>query len=61
MSDEKKHGSHDRETEKHQNPEKNQEQQRRAPGSEQEYQGDQSNQRRGNLDHEHEEKEPKRA
>ena len=66
MRDEKtqgrEHESHNRQNpEKGQNPEKNKEQKRRAPGSEQEYQGDESNERRGNVDQEWEEKERKRA
>lgn len=55
MSDEKNPGNRNTEDQERKNP--NQPNQpKRAPGSEQEYQGDESNERRGNVDQEQERK-----
>lgn len=56
MSDEKNFGNRSGEDKEHKNPNQQQNQQKRAPGSEQEHQGDQSNDRRGNVDQEQERK-----
>ena len=59
MADDKNQGSREKESQKR--PGQEQEQQRRGPGSEPQNKGDESNQRRGNVDTEREERERKQA